>query len=159
MAVKDAVGPGGGGGAATVTLAEEVAAVVPAAPTAVSVNVVVPTVLNVNCIPGWFTGFPSRATELPFCDNVTLAAFVVVQLTVTLSPACTLPGVTVIVAVGFTGAGGGVGVGFGVGEGVGVVGVVPGLELVGEFAFAGLLSPRNAIQPSRDVNGSANSSR
>ena len=45
---------------------EALAAVVPDAPLAVNVKVVVPTVFNVNCIPVELNGFPSSRTEVPF---------------------------------------------------------------------------------------------
>ena len=85
--MSEAVGPAVGGGAVTVTLADALAALVPLAPVAVKTKVTVPALFKMNCMPDWFTGFPSRATEEPFSVNVTLVALVVVQLTVTLSPA------------------------------------------------------------------------
>jgi len=119
FAVRVAVGPVGGGGAVTFTEAWAVAAVVPEGPVAVKVNVVVPTVLKVKDIPGEVNGLPSRATALPFWSRLMVLAFCVCQLTVTLPPASTVVGVTVIDAVGL------VGVGFA--GGIGTDGVVVGL--------------------------------
>ena len=75
VAVRVAVGPSGGGGAVTVTVPDAVAALVPAAPVAVSVNVAVPTVLSVNCIPGDDSGLPSSRTSVPFWARDTEVAF------------------------------------------------------------------------------------
>lgn len=93
----------GGGGAVTVTEAVAVADFVPDAPVAVSVNVVVPAAFNVNGMPCEFTGLPSKGTAVPFWLNETPVAFCVCQLTVTVAPACTDVGVTLIEAVGFEG--------------------------------------------------------
>ena len=101
MTLRVAVGPFGGGGAVTFTEAWAVAGFVPAPPEAVSTNVVVPTAFKVNGIPWEFTGFPSKATAVPFWVREMPVAFCVCQLTVTTAPCCTLVGLTVIVAVGF----------------------------------------------------------
>src|SRR5581483_10499628 len=75
VAVRVAVGPDGGGAAATFTDAVAVAGCVPVGPVAVSVNVVVPTVFSVNCIPGELRGLPSSATGLSFWVRVIVLAF------------------------------------------------------------------------------------
>ena len=75
VAVSVAVGPPVGGGAVTVAEPDAAAAVVPGAPVAVRVKVVVPTAFNVNCIPGELRGLPSRRTEVPFWLRATDVAF------------------------------------------------------------------------------------